>query len=263
MKRSEGSDYDDYSISTKEEVLKFEDFSSQIIKKEEADDDQDFELHQHLDHAEHIDQRFNQLLYSLEEYLHNFVSVEDFSVEARLMNDKDTQSLISEAKDHFEEWGMKIIHSLGENLRKKGVQHFLPDSHLVQFIETTKRRIFNSYKQLKKNLTEALMKVSRDVDQVHTTELPSRPVKRIIKKKSDFPQKARNLLKSWFVAHAQDPYPSHEEKIQLAREGGISMKQLENWLTNTRGRIWKKMQQETKFGLEIENTLLNNEEELL
>ena len=84
-----------------------------------------------------------------------------------------------------------------------------------------------------------------------------------MKKKCDFPPRARALLKSWFVVHAQGPYPSHEEKIKLAREGGISMKQLENWLTNTRGRIWKKMRHETKFDTEIEHLLLNNEDKVL
>jgi len=39
------------------------------------------------------------------------------------------------------------------------------------------------------------------------------------------------------------------------------MKQLENWLTNTRGRIWKKMQDEPKFDSEIEKILMNNGDE--
>jgi len=237
---------------------KFEDDNFQIIKKEETVENE-FDPLSNFSFIENVNQRFDLYLSSLNQYLQNFVDVEDFIVNSNALNEKETQEMVAEAKVHFKEWGEDIINSLSESLKQKAVQHFLPESYIVQLVEITKRRIFNSFKQLKKNLAEL---VSDSIGTVNKTKkIGTKPKKKVGKKKSDFPQQARTLLKAWFIAHAQDPYPSHEEKINLAREGGISMKQLENWLTNTRGRIWKKMQDEPKFDSEIEKILMNNGDE--
>jgi hypothetical protein len=34
------------------------------------------------------------------------------------------------------------------------------------------------------------------------------------------------ILKNWLTEHFQDPYPSHSEKIRLAGETGITVKQV-------------------------------------
>ena len=244
----------------KDEGPKIEDLHSQIIKKEEADTDTSLNFICVNSMMSHIDIRFSQQLASLEQYLQNFIDVEDFTISSDTLSDYEAKELVSEAKSNFKEWGIEIIRSLTEDFKKKALQHILPETYVIQLVETTKRRIFNSFKQLKKNLAEAVANSSARNFNDEKSEEKSR--KKIGKKKSDFPNKARKLLKNWFIVHAQDPYPSHEEKIRLAREGGISMKQLENWLTNTRGRIWKKMQDEPRFDSEIEKVLLNTEENL-
>lgn len=250
-------------IYIKYEGLKTEEPSSFSIKNEEIilNFNHEYTLQYNSSIAIQNNQRFSQLLLSLEHYLENFVVVEDFIVDSATCSAKETEEIISESKKLFKEWGIKIVRTLGENLKKKAVQHILPDSYLIQMVETTKRRIFNSFKQLKKNIAEALADDNRD--KVSVKEEASIPKKRIIKKKSDFPDHARSLLKAWFLAHINDPYPSHEEKIYLAKEGGITMRQIENWLTNTRGRVWKKKQQGPKFDLEIQKIFFSCKDEEL
>lgn len=243
-----------------EEFQTDESSSRQIVKKEEYFDWKQNDDCLDISCAQQV-KRFDNLLLSLEQYLENFVDVEDFTIPLSGMNDKETRQIIKEAQLSFKELGTQIIRSMGKDLKTKAMHHILPDAYVIQLIETTKRRIFNSYKQLKKNLAEVVSNIKDN--QINTNETFVKSKVNLAKKKCDFPPRARALLKAWFIAHAQDPYPSHEEKIKLAREGGISMKQLENWLTNTRGRIWKKMRHETKFDTEIEQLLLNNEDKVL
>jgi hypothetical protein len=44
------------------------------------------------------------------------------------------------------------------------------------------------------------------------------------------------LLQDWLDQNISNPYPSKEDKTQLALESGLSVRQVENWFTNTRKR---------------------------
>lgn len=63
------------------------------------------------------------------------------------------------------------------------------------------------------------------------------------KKRKDLSPHTRELLKNWLMSpeHFYNPYPSAEEKEELLAQTGIEMKQLTNWFTNARKRIWKPM----------------------
>ncbi|GJQ11701.1 hypothetical protein GpartN1_g3492.t1 [Galdieria partita] len=50
------------------------------------------------------------------------------------------------------------------------------------------------------------------------------------------------LLKEWFDAHVQHPYPTESEKRQLCQETGMQMQQITNWFINQRKRRWRKSQ---------------------
>ena len=58
------------------------------------------------------------------------------------------------------------------------------------------------------------------------------------KRRMNFSAEAVETLKQWFAAHSSKPYPSEEEKIQLAKETGISVLQVTNWFINMRKRNW-------------------------
>ena len=66
---------------------------------------------------------------------------------------------------------------------------------------------------------------------------------------------AKNVLKRWMFSpeHFAHPYPSEEEKEELAAEAGIEVKQLSNWFTNARKRLWQPVLRQS--GVEVKNFL--------
>jgi len=50
-----------------------------------------------------------------------------------------------------------------------------------------------------------------------------------------------SILKAWLVSpeHFHHPYPTAEDQAHLMAQTGIDKKQLKNWFTNARRRIWK------------------------
>ncbi|KAJ3275794.1 hypothetical protein HDV01_007261 [Terramyces sp. JEL0728] len=49
--------------------------------------------------------------------------------------------------------------------------------------------------------------------------------------------KQNELLKDWMQAHRSNPYPSEEEKIQLMKETGLTLMQVNTWFINARRRF--------------------------
>jgi hypothetical protein len=57
----------------------------------------------------------------------------------------------------------------------------------------------------------------------------------------DIPREGVKMLKRWMLSdeHFHHPYPNNEEKMQLVNATGITLKQLNNWFTNARRRLWR------------------------
>ena len=49
-------------------------------------------------------------------------------------------------------------------------------------------------------------------------------------------QKSVKILNQWFYDHLDDPYPSRQEKTDLARMAGLKVKQVTGWFINKRMR---------------------------
>ena len=60
----------------------------------------------------------------------------------------------------------------------------------------------------------------------------------------ELPKHAVEILKAWLTSpqHFHHPYPTPEDQQSLMAQTGIDKKQLKNWFTNARRRIWKPMQ---------------------
>lgn len=261
--KQERWDFQDNLFCKKEEAETVEYSPRFIMKQEEVVDNRFVISSQSVSNLGFICKQFNcrvdEFVQKIEHYLDTFVEVEDFQIESNFLSEYEVEMLVTQAKAEFKEWGAEIVRSLGVHLSKQSVQHTFPENYLFDLTETTKQRIFSSYKYLKKNLTEAIISKESFIKQkvIKKEENASVPIRRISKKRAEFPKKSRTMLKAWFNANIQDPYPSHEEKIYLAREAGITIKQLDNWLTNTRGRKWKQLKQEGKnFGNEVEYLFL-------
>jgi hypothetical protein len=72
------------------------------------------------------------------------------------------------------------------------------------------------------------------------------------KKRNTLGKEAVAVMKDWMFSpeHFYHPYPSEAEKQQLADAAGITQKQLSNWFTNARKRLWQPMmrQRQTDTG---------------
>ena len=63
------------------------------------------------------------------------------------------------------------------------------------------------------------------------------------KSRRELPTGAVATLKAWLLSpeHFTHPYPTPQDQIMLMQQTGIDKKQLKNWFTNARRRIWKPM----------------------
>ncbi|EFJ10744.1 KNOX transcription factor [Selaginella moellendorffii] len=58
------------------------------------------------------------------------------------------------------------------------------------------------------------------------------------KKKGKLPKHSTEKLYEWWEAHIKWPYPSEQEKANLATDTGLDQKQINNWFINQRKRHW-------------------------
>jgi hypothetical protein len=61
------------------------------------------------------------------------------------------------------------------------------------------------------------------------------------KKRGIFPKVATNIMRAWLFQHLTHPYPSEEQKKQLAQDTGLTILQVNNWFINARRRIVQPM----------------------
>jgi hypothetical protein len=63
------------------------------------------------------------------------------------------------------------------------------------------------------------------------------------KSRRELPTGAVSVLKAWLLSpeHFTHPYPTPQDQAMLMQKTGIDKKQLKNWFTNARRRIWKPM----------------------
>jgi hypothetical protein len=60
------------------------------------------------------------------------------------------------------------------------------------------------------------------------------------------PSESKSILYNWFLTHVQYPYPTKQQKVELATQTYLSEKQVETWFTNMRLRHWKPLLEQNK-----------------
>ncbi|PON74588.1 Knotted like homeodomain transcription factor [Parasponia andersonii] len=58
------------------------------------------------------------------------------------------------------------------------------------------------------------------------------------------PESSVSILRAWLFEHFLHPYPKESEKVILAKQTGLTTKQVANWFINARVRLWKPMVEE-------------------
>jgi hypothetical protein len=87
------------------------------------------------------------------------------------------------------------------------------------------------------------MSDSKDDLDVSSDEDDERGGKGSGKSRRELPSGAVSTLKAWLLSpeHFTHPYPTPQDQVMLMQKTGIDKKQLKNWFTNARRRIWKPM----------------------
>lgn len=67
-------------------------------------------------------------------------------------------------------------------------------------------------------------------------------------KRGIFPKGATNVMRAWLFQHLSHPYPTEDQKKQLAQETGLTILQVNNWFINARRRIVQPMIDQSSRG---------------
>ena len=65
---------------------------------------------------------------------------------------------------------------------------------------------------------------------------------------------AKEMLKRWFFDHADCPYPSREQKVELSNETGLTVPVINVWFTNARCRLLKTSAAKPRKGRRSKNS---------
>ncbi|MED6243927.1 Homeobox protein pknox1, partial [Ataeniobius toweri] len=60
-------------------------------------------------------------------------------------------------------------------------------------------------------------------------------------KRGVLPKHATNVMRSWLFQHIGHPYPTEDEKKQIASQTNLTLLQVNNWFINARRRILQPM----------------------
>uniref|UniRef100_A0A7S3PTW3 Homeobox domain-containing protein n=1 Tax=Chaetoceros debilis TaxID=122233 RepID=A0A7S3PTW3_9STRA len=105
------------------------------------------------------------------------------------------------------------------------------------------RRNKRSVKKPKKAMADVQdsLQQGSDDDEVGTGSGTTKP--KGTKSRRELPAGAVATLKAWLLSpeHFTHPYPTPQDQVMLMQKTGIDKKQLKNWFTNARRRIWKPM----------------------
>jgi hypothetical protein len=71
----------------------------------------------------------------------------------------------------------------------------------------------------------------------YSSSPPPQPQNESSKKRSRLPPNSVAIFRHWLFNHLESPYPSEEEKEELASKAGLRITQVNNWFTNARRRI--------------------------
>ncbi|EKX42373.1 hypothetical protein GUITHDRAFT_46005, partial [Guillardia theta CCMP2712] len=54
----------------------------------------------------------------------------------------------------------------------------------------------------------------------------------------NLPSQSVSVLKEWMRNNIKRPYPTDQDKVELAALANITTQQVSNWFVNARKRIW-------------------------
>ncbi len=156
-------------------------------------------------------------------------------------------SEINQEKNGVEAWGedpklifQKLFEPVEKKLRKDDLYQLLPKGFIKEVTSKLEAK-------LKKHLHDSLS--TEDTQEDLKVNLATKSMGTM--SRNFISKYAKEILNTWYSNHKEDPYPSLEEKKSLAKQANISLKQLNNWFVNMRGKVPKEERDKQKFSTQI------------
>jgi len=200
--------------------------------------------------AQQREEYFQRQFVFLEDYISKVLEEHNLRYKSGTQEEEKVSMAKAKAREYFKNYASEIIRSLKIKYQEQQFLHIMPEVYFENALEKIKESISHSLDQLTERIIEAAAVIPSIEAKSVTIQKKGR------KGKTKISKKALTTLKNWLTEHFQDPYPSPAEKIRLANEAGITLKQVQNWFTNARGRIWKKTCNPEKFSEQIEERLV-------
>lgn len=116
-----------------------------------------------------------------------------------------------------------------------------PESSPQQMLPMTIPSISSAASQLAAELTETNILQSPTSPMEESVTLSDSDKKKNGSKRGIFPKHATNIMKAWLFQHLVHPYPTEDEKRQIASQTSLTILQVNNWFINARRRILQPM----------------------
>jgi len=194
---------------------------------------------------------FQHQLVNLETYLNQTLEEQNYKFSKGSEEEEKISIAKAKAREYFKNYACEIFRGIKGKFEDQQLHHIIPETFLQNSMDRLKLSISLSLNQLTDKIVKS---ASRDNSPMKSSMIKIQKKPKMGKTK--IPRKALTVLKNWLTEHYQDPYPSWSEKMKLAEEAGISVKQVQNWFTNIRGRVWKRSINQEKFSSQIEDILV-------
>ena len=213
-----------------------------------------------LNYSERINQNFEEQSKNLHEFADKLLHKENL----KLTNDfiKDNQLTNTEIQDI--EWIQALIEetisSLLTRLKRNSSYTFFTVKDLNKCFESVKYQISNIFQKLpgKTSLTHLSLGTYNEVPNDEPENMNAKPKRGAVR--INFTKRVQKVLKDWLKNNMHNPYPSQQQKEQLAREAGITSKQVQIWFSNRRTRMKNKKPKKLSFSSQVKDTFLKQEE---
>ena len=94
----------------------------------------------------------------------------------------------------------------------------------------------------------SLKKARVALGKASTKTNPAAPFQRRLYRRKNYPAKVRENLLEWMRRHLNHPYPSDQEKAELAQQTGLDTDAVSTWFTNARVRYLPGLKEEAMRG---------------
>ncbi|XP_053308250.1 homeobox protein PKNOX2 isoform X2 [Spea bombifrons] len=90
-------------------------------------------------------------------------------------------------------------------------------------------------------IPQAAIQIQNAQVNLELTSLLDSEDKKAKNKRGVLPKQATNIMRSWLFQHLMHPYPTEDEKRQIAAQTNLTLLQVNNWFINARRRILQPM----------------------